>query len=59
MTKKTSEPMTKIRGSKTDACRVFEKMLNSGHPPDSWDNLLKEAKGDLDRLNEISKKLLD
>jgi len=51
--------MTKIRGSKTDACRVFEKMLNSGHPPDSWDNLLKEAKGDLDRLNEISKKLLD
>lgn len=45
-------------GSKTDAYRVFEKMLNSGHPPDSWDKLLKEAKGDLDRLNEISKKLL-
>lgn len=46
-------------GSKTDAYRVFEKMLDSGHPPDSWDKLLKEAKGDLDRLNEISKKLLD
>jgi len=45
--------------SKTDAYRVFEKMLNSGHPPDSWDNLLKEAKGNLDRLNEISKKFLD
>lgn len=46
-------------GSKNDAYRVFEKMLNSGHPPDSWDQLLKEAKGDLERLNEISKKLLD
>lgn len=28
-------------GSKTDAYRVFEKMLNSGHPPDSWSQLLK------------------
>lgn len=44
-------------GSKTDVYRVFEKMLNSGHPPDSWEQLLKQAKGDLDRLNEISKKL--
>jgi toxin YhaV len=46
-------------GSKTDAYRVFEKMLNSGHPPDSWNQLLKEAKGGLDRLNDISKKLMD
>ena len=45
-------------GSKTDAYRVFEKMLNSGHPPDSWDQLLKEAKGDLDRLNELSIKFI-
>ena len=45
-------------GSKTDAYRVFEKMLNSGHPPDSWEQLLKEAKGDLDRLNELSNKLI-
>ena len=30
--------------SKTDAYRVFEKMLNSGHPPDNWDELLKEVK---------------
>ena len=44
-------------GSKTDAYRVFEKMLDSGHPPDSWSQLLKGAKGDLDRLNELSKKL--
>lgn len=46
-------------GSKTDAYRVFEKMLNSGHPPDNWSQLLKEAKGDLDRLNELSKKLME
>jgi len=25
-------------GSKTNAYRVFEKMLNSGHPPDDWDS---------------------
>jgi toxin YhaV len=29
--------------SKTDAYRVFTKMLNSGHPPDDWDALLREA----------------
>ncbi len=46
-------------GSKTDAYRVFGKMLESGHPPDDWDELLREAKGSLDRLNEVAKKLLD
>ena len=46
-------------GSKSDAYRVFEKMLNNGHPPDDWKQLLKEATGDLDRLNNVSKKLLD
>lgn len=30
--------------SKADAYRVFEKMLNNGHPPDDWNELLKEAK---------------
>lgn len=29
--------------SKTDAYRVFSKMLDRGHPPDNWDELLKEA----------------
>jgi toxin YhaV len=46
-------------GNKTDAYRVFKKMLNSGHPPDSWSQLLREAKGDLDRLNDIANKLID
>ncbi len=32
-------------GSKTDAYRVFSKMLKSGHPPDDWKALLAEAKG--------------
>jgi toxin YhaV len=34
-------------GSKTDAYRVFEKMLTNGYPPDNWDKPLKEAKGNL------------
>ena len=33
-----------------DAYRVFRKMLASGHPPDDWSQLLKEAKGADDRL---------
>lgn len=45
-------------GSKSDAYRVFEKMLQTGHPPDEWDQLLGEAQGDLDRLNQLAKKLL-
>ncbi len=30
-------------GSKTDAYRVFTKMLKSGHPPDDWDELFREV----------------
>ncbi len=30
--------------SKSDAYRVFAKMLGQGHPPDDWEALLKEAK---------------
>ncbi len=39
--------------SKTDAYRVFQKMLESGHPPDDWHELLKEAKGETHRLAAI------
>lgn len=46
-------------GSKTDAYRVFEKMLNSGHPPDGWNQLLKESQDALNHLNEVANKLLD
>ena len=34
-------------GSKTDAYKVFEKMLKAGHSPEVWDDLLKAAKGEL------------
>ena len=30
--------------SSDDAYRVFRKMLESGHPPDDWDQLLSQAK---------------
>ena len=30
--------------SKMDAYRTFEKMLNSGHPPDDWHTLLTQSK---------------
>lgn len=33
-------------GSSDDAYRVFRKMLESGHPPDDWDQLLVEAQGE-------------
>ncbi len=46
-------------GSKTDAYRVFEKMLNNGRPPDNWDILLKEAKDDSGRVENIEAKLKD
>ena len=44
-------------GSKSDAYLLFAKMLNSGQPPDTWEQLLKEAKGNLDRLNEFMDRL--
>jgi toxin YhaV len=37
----------------TDAYRVFAKMLESGHPPDNWNDLLEEAKGETKRLEKI------
>lgn len=33
-----------------DAYRVFRKMLESGHPPDDWDQLLAAAKSAAERL---------
>ena len=34
-------------GDKTDAYKVFEKMLKSGNPPEDWDDLLKTAKDEM------------
>jgi toxin YhaV len=41
--------------SGTDAYRVFKKMLERGNPPDAWDELVNEAKGGSQRLEEIIK----
>lgn len=38
--------------SKTYAYRTFKKMLESGIPPDNWDDLLKDAKGETNRLDQ-------
>jgi toxin YhaV len=39
--------------SNTDAYRVFRKMLEKGHPPDKWVDLLEEAKSETNRLNKV------
>ena len=53
------EKSERAYGRKTDAYYVFEKMLDSGDPPDNWSQLLNEAKDGLYRLNDMSSKLLD
>ena len=40
--------------SKTDAYRVFRKMLDNDNPPDDWDTLLEEAKAESNRLENFS-----
>jgi len=37
--------------SSNDAYRTFRRMLESGHPPDDWDALFKEANADNEKLN--------
>jgi len=40
-------------GSDTDAYHVFRKMLDDGNPPDDWNDLLKESKAEMERLEKI------
>ncbi len=49
------ENSKRIYDSNTDAYRVFKKMLESGHPPDNWKDLLKDAKGETNRLEKAVK----
>jgi toxin YhaV len=46
------EATKRAYGSKTDAYHTFRKMLEDGHPPDDWDDLLKEAEAAQDRLQD-------
>jgi toxin YhaV len=39
--------------SDKDAYRVFRKMLESGNPPDDWNNLLSDAEDAVERLNNV------
>ena len=49
------EKSKRAYNSKTDAYRVFNKMLKSGNPPDDWNDLLEEAKGETSRLEQVVK----
>lgn len=40
--------------SNDDAYRVFRKMLESGHPPNDWNQLLKEAHAEGQRLQRFA-----
>ena len=37
-----------------DAYRIFRKMLESGHPPDDWEQLLAQAKAASNRLQKAA-----
>ncbi len=39
-----------------DAYRVFRKMLESGHPPDDWNQMLTEAQAEGQRLLDFAAK---
>lgn len=38
----------RTRGARNDAYAVFQKMLGRGHPPDSWDTLVQQARAEPD-----------
>lgn len=47
------EDSKRAYGSSDDAYRVFRKMLESGHPPDDWSQLLAEARAEGQRLQQF------
>ena len=48
------EDSKRAYGSSDDAYRVFRKMLEGGHPPDDWNQLLAEAQADSQRLQQFA-----
>jgi len=50
------EDSLRTYGSKTDAYAVFARMLDSGDPPDTWEDLLKaaSAKNSMKRLKNLT-----
>jgi toxin YhaV len=47
----------RAQGSKSDAYRVFQSMLASGHPPDDWEELLQKATQGAARLQRLTDRL--
>jgi toxin YhaV len=47
------ESTKRAYNSKTDAYRTFKKMLNSGHPPNNWEQLIQETKIEATRLKKM------
>ncbi len=47
------EETKRAYGTVDDACRVFRKTLQSGHPPDDWDRLLAEAWEESGRFRRV------
>ena len=47
------EDSKRTYGSRTDAYRIFKKMLENDRPPDDWDVLLREAKAESNRLEKV------
>ena len=43
--------------SSGDACRVFRRMLERGHPPEDWDTLLKESRASSKGIARLSASL--
>ena len=48
------EDTKRAYSSHNDAYKVFRKMLETGHPPDDWEQLLNEAKSQTERLNKLA-----
>ena len=50
------EKSKRAYGKNTDAYLVFKKMLDRGNPPDDWDDLLKQARSETERLEKAATK---
>lgn len=51
------ESTLRAYGKKTDAYATFKNMLDSGNPPDDFDQLIKEAKDSAERFDTAMKKI--
>lgn len=49
-----NEKTKRAYDSKSDAHRVFNRMLNKGHPPDDWDQLIQEARKATERTAQLT-----